>query len=87
VTIAVRLLADLPHLTEPVARLRWQEWPGQGGLDVWLDLTRSEAGRDEPPVSWVAVDAAGEAVGAVALGPDEAAGPRHRGDRSGHHHA
>ena len=68
-TIAVRLLADLPQLIEPVARLRWLEWPRHGHLDHWMDTTGREAGRDELPVTWVATDQAAGAVGAVALGP------------------
>jgi GNAT superfamily N-acetyltransferase len=71
VTIAVRLLADLPHLVEPIGRLRWQEWHERGHLDFWVDTTGREAGRDELPVTWVAVDPTGAAVGAVALGPHD----------------
>jgi GNAT superfamily N-acetyltransferase len=71
VTIAIRLLADLPQLIEPVARLRWLEWHDLHHLDFWVDTTRREAGRDELPVTWVAVGAGGEAVGAIALGPHE----------------
>lgn len=68
-TIAVRLLADLPQLIEPVARMRWLEWHEHGHLDHWIDTTGREAGRDELPVTWVATDQAAGAVGAVALGP------------------
>ena len=67
-TIAIRLLADLPQLIEPVARLRWLEWHDEHHLDHWMEVTRREAGRDELPVTWVAVDAAGSGVGAVGLG-------------------
>jgi GNAT superfamily N-acetyltransferase len=69
VTIAIRLLADLPQLIEQVARLRWLEWHDEHHLDHWMEVTRREAGRDELPVTWVAVDAAGSVVGAVGLGP------------------
>ncbi len=56
-TVAVRLLADVPHLADAVGD---------------LGATRLAAGRDELPVTFVAVDAAGTALGAATLGQ----GPR-----------
>jgi predicted N-acetyltransferase YhbS len=69
----VQLLADLPHLIEPIGRMRFAEW---GGDDVaeWISITRDEAGREDLPVTWVAVDDSGVALGAVALGPSDVPG-------------
>jgi N-acetylglutamate synthase-like GNAT family acetyltransferase len=52
VTVVVRLLADVPHLTDAVGDL---------GAS-WL-----APGRDELPVTFVAVDATGTPLGAVTL--------------------
>ncbi|HEX8345261.1 MAG TPA: GNAT family N-acetyltransferase [Actinoplanes sp.] len=73
-TIVVRLLADVPELIEPVGRMRWAEWGGGDDVDAWISTTRREAGRDDLPVTWVAVDDTGAALGAVALGPSDVAG-------------
>lgn len=75
VTVLVRLLADVPHLCEPVGRMRFAEWADDGD-DVadWISVTRREAGRDEPPVTWVAIDDTGTALGAVALGTSDVPG-------------
>jgi GNAT superfamily N-acetyltransferase len=70
--IVVRLLADAPHLIEPIGRLRCAEW-GHRDADAWISITRREAGRQDLPVSWVAVDDTGAALGAVALGPSDVA--------------
>jgi len=53
VTVAVRLLADVPHLADAVGD---------------LGLTRCVPGREQLPVTFVAVDDAGEALGAATLG-------------------
>ena len=69
--VTVHLLADCPHLIEAVGELRWQEWgrpPEPEQLDWWVDITAREAGRDQLPITWVAVDEHGQAVGAVGLG-------------------
>jgi GNAT superfamily N-acetyltransferase len=71
VTITVRLLADLPELVGTVGELRFREWPADGDRDHWVAVTAREAGREELPVTWVAVDASGAAVGAVALGSSD----------------
>jgi predicted N-acetyltransferase YhbS len=71
-TVLVRLLADVPHLIEPIGRMRFAEWGAEDdNVDEWIAITRREAGRDELPVTWVAVDESGTALGAVALGPSD----------------
>jgi GNAT superfamily N-acetyltransferase len=67
----VHLLADHPHLINPVALLRWREWGREDDLTSWIRITAREAGRAELPVSWVAVDEQGAALGAVAIGDHE----------------
>jgi GNAT superfamily N-acetyltransferase len=70
-TISIGLLADHPHLIPPVGEIRWREWghpPEPEDLDWWVAVTGKEAGRDELPVTWVAVDHQGQATGAVGLG-------------------
>jgi GNAT superfamily N-acetyltransferase len=71
VTVTVQLLADVPELIEPVGRLRFAEWGDDGDVDRWVSATRSEAGREELPVTWVAIDESGCAAGAVALGSSD----------------
>ena len=59
-TIAISLLADRPMLVPAVADLRWREWgraPEPEDPAWWLETTRSEAGRDGLPVTFVATDA------------------------------
>nr|MBA3873739.1 hypothetical protein [Anaerolineae bacterium] len=69
--VSIKLLADYPHLFSAVGELRWQEWgrpPEPERLDWWVNITAYEAGRDHLPVTWVAIDEHGQAVGAVGLG-------------------
>ena len=69
--ISVELLADHPHLIPVVGEMRWREWghaPEPERLEWWVDVTGQEAGRDELPVTWVAIDERGQAAGAVGLG-------------------
>jgi len=75
VAVVVQLLADAPHLVEPVGRMRFAEWAAEGD-DVadWISVTRREAGRNDLPVTWVAVDETGTALGAVALGTSDVPG-------------
>ncbi len=76
------LLADHRDLIPTVARLRWQEWgqyPELAELSWWVDVTARESGRDELPVTFVAIDAVGDAIGAVGLGEFD---PAERQDRS-----
>lgn len=66
----VKLLADYPHLITEIAEIRWREW-GQPerpeNLGWWVDVTAREAGRDNIPLTWVAIDDFGHALGSVAL--------------------
>ncbi|HVE91431.1 MAG TPA: GNAT family N-acetyltransferase [Actinomycetota bacterium] len=68
----IQLLADSPHLIAAVAEMRWKAWgdpspPGENGLAGWIEITGAEAGKDQLPITWVAVDEHGAAVGAAAL--------------------
>jgi len=68
--IAVHLLADHPQLIPAVGEMRWKEWgsaPEREDLAWWVEVTAHEAGRDALPVTWVAIDDRGSAVGAVGL--------------------
>jgi hypothetical protein len=70
VDVTVELLADHPDLLVPLARIRWREWhehPGREDVRWWIDTTRRETGRDGLPVTFVAADENGEAVGGVGL--------------------
>ena len=67
----VHLLADYPHLIKTVALLRWREWGHEESLTRWIRITVREAGRDQVPVTWVAVDEQGDVLGAVAIGDTE----------------
>ena len=68
---SVRLLADMPELIEPIGRLRCVEFGSPETVDEWIATTRREAGRTDLPVTWVAVDDAGSALGAVGLGTSD----------------
>jgi GNAT superfamily N-acetyltransferase len=68
---SVVLLADYPHLVAEVGHMRWREWgrpPEPTDPEFWVSVTGEEAGRISLPVSWVAVDGDGQALGAVGLG-------------------
>jgi GNAT superfamily N-acetyltransferase len=68
--VTVHLLADNEHLIPAVGEIRWREWghaPEPEDLDWWVDVTAKEAGRDRLPVTWVAIDERGGALGAVGL--------------------
>ena len=68
--ISVHLLADHPQLIPAVGEMRWKEWgngPEREDLGWWVGVTAQEAGRDALPVTWVAIDDRGCAVGAVGL--------------------
>jgi GNAT superfamily N-acetyltransferase len=74
VSATIGLLADHPHLVAEVGLMRWREWgrpPEPTDPDFWVSVTGEEAGRISLPVSWVAVDADGQAVGAVGLGKSD----------------
>jgi GNAT superfamily N-acetyltransferase len=69
--VSIKLLADNPPLISAIGELRWSEWghpPEPDNLDWWVDVTGREAGRAHLPVTWVALDHRGQAVGAVGLG-------------------
>src|SRR5947209_2567806 len=69
--IAVQLLADNENLIAAIGKLRWREWgraPEPEDLDWWVNVTAREAGRDHMPLTWVAIDERGGALGAVGLG-------------------
>ncbi|MBC8159981.1 MAG: GNAT family N-acetyltransferase [Roseiflexaceae bacterium] len=69
-SISVALLIDNPHLISVIGEIRWKEWghpPEPEDVAWWVDITRREAGRDRLPVTWVAIDQLGQAVGAVGL--------------------
>jgi GNAT superfamily N-acetyltransferase len=75
--LRIELLADNPHLIPTIGQMRYKEWGepstiGSTGLDDWIEITSTEAGRDELPVTWVAIDKYGDALGAAGLmsGPD-----------------
>jgi GNAT superfamily N-acetyltransferase len=78
----IGLLADRPDLIDEVGTMRWKEWgqpPEPADPQWWIDATRSEAGRDGLPVTYVAVTPAGELLGAIGLGAHDIA---ERQDRS-----
>ncbi len=78
----IGLLADHRDLIPAVGRIRWQEWgqdPERAELSWWVDVTARESGSDDLPVTFVAIDADGDAVGAVGLGQFD---PAERLDRS-----
>jgi GNAT superfamily N-acetyltransferase len=71
-TITLALLADVPERISDVGAIRWLEWGyDDPSAEEWIDITAREAGRDELPVTWVALDEHGSALGAVALGADD----------------
>jgi len=66
-TVSIELLTDHPQLVPAVGEIRWREWghaPEPDSLDWWVNITAREAGREDLPVTWVAIDAQGYAVGA-----------------------
>jgi GNAT superfamily N-acetyltransferase len=68
--VSVELLADNLHLVPALAEIRWREWgvpPDPDTLEAWVDITSREAGRDDLPITWVAIDSLGHAAGTVAL--------------------
>jgi predicted N-acetyltransferase YhbS len=70
VQLTVTLLADSLASAEAVAMLRWQEWgcpPEPEDPAWWLEVTLSEAGKEELPVTFVARDDVGAVLGAVGL--------------------
>jgi GNAT superfamily N-acetyltransferase len=68
--IRIESLADHPELFEQVGVLRWKEWAyGAADATGFVEVTVREAGRgSQLPVTLVAIDVAGRAVGAAGLG-------------------
>jgi len=65
---SIGLLADRPDLVAQVGEMRWREWGhGETSREDWIDVTVRESGRDDPPVTLVALDDRGNALGAVGL--------------------
>ncbi|WP_220448082.1 GNAT family N-acetyltransferase [Nonomuraea diastatica] len=70
--VDVHLLAKRPDLIHPLAEIRWREWGGEPGLvhlSDWVRCAEQEAGHHELPVTFVAVDEAGDVLGGVGLAP------------------
>jgi len=67
--IRVESLADHSELFEQVGLLRWKEWAyGAPDAAPFIEVTAREAGRGgQLPMTLVAIDVAGGAVGAVGL--------------------
>jgi len=77
----IDLLADRPDLIDEVGMMRWREWgrpPEPEDPQWWTDATRREAGREGLPVTYVAVSATGELLGAIGLGEFDIAERRDR---------
>jgi GNAT superfamily N-acetyltransferase len=69
------LLADQPELIAEVGVLRWRAAGSEGTPGPWIESTARDAGREGLPLTLVAMDLEGQAIGAVTLGPaDDAAG-------------
>ena len=69
--VAIHLLSDHERLIPAVGELRWREWghaPEPEDLGWWVEVTAREAGRDRLPITWVAIDERGGALGRVGLG-------------------
>ena len=70
----VELLADHPDLIPAVGELRQREWgrwgdpPESEDRSWWIDVTRSESGRTELPVTFVGLGPDGALAGAVGIG-------------------
>jgi GNAT superfamily N-acetyltransferase len=62
------LLADQPELVAEVGVLRWRASGSCGTPGPWIEAAARDVGRDELPVTLVAMDLCGQAIGAVTLG-------------------
>jgi len=65
------LLADQPELIAEVGALRWRASGGDGTPGPWIEATARDAGREGLPLTLVAMDLDGQAIGAVTLGPTD----------------
>jgi GNAT superfamily N-acetyltransferase len=71
---SICLLADKVEYIPHVAQLRWREWghsPAPEDPEFWLDTTTQEAGRDDIPVTLVAIADDGGLLGVVGLAENE----------------
>jgi predicted N-acetyltransferase YhbS len=83
--LRVEPLSEHPELYGQAGRLRWKEWSyGQRDLRHFVDGTAKEAAAGHHlPLSLVAIDRTGHAVGVVGLGPiDAEVTAAERADRS-----
>jgi GNAT superfamily N-acetyltransferase len=62
------LLADQQELIAEVGVLRWRASGSVGTPGPWIELTARDAGRDNLPITLVAMDLEGRVIGAVTLG-------------------
>jgi GNAT superfamily N-acetyltransferase len=62
------LLADQPDLIAEVGVLRWRASGATGTAGPWFESTARDAGREGLPLTLVAMDLEGRALGAVTLG-------------------
>jgi GNAT superfamily N-acetyltransferase len=62
------LLADQPELIAEVGVLRWRAAGSVGTPGPWIESTARTAGREQLPLTLVAMGLAGEVIGAVTLG-------------------
>src|SRR5262249_11057348 len=62
------LLADQPELIAEVGALRWRASGCVGTPGPWIEATARDAGHDRLPLTLVAMDLDGQAIGAVTLG-------------------
>ena len=65
------LLADQPELIAEVGVLRWRAAGSVGTPGPWIEATVRDASGDDLPLTLVAMDLDGRAIGAVTLGPDD----------------
>jgi GNAT superfamily N-acetyltransferase len=65
------LLADQPELIAEVGVLRWRAAGAVGTAGPWIESTARDAGQDGLPLTLVAMDLDGHAIGAVTLGPQD----------------
>jgi GNAT superfamily N-acetyltransferase len=82
--VEVALLGEYPELIEQIGGLRWREWGYDDPSPArWTEVTASESLLDGLPSTLVAIDSAGKAIGAVALGEvDEALTEAERAGRA-----
>src|SRR5262249_4529216 len=65
------LLADQPELIAEVGVLRWRAAGAVGTAGPWIESTARDAGQEGLPLTLVAMDLDGHAIGAVTLGPQD----------------